>query len=213
MCMALYQKSRLYLIRAPPTFVGGALLFSDCPSVHGHSNSVIFNRISSKFHIWIASINFNSENGFCATLTSILNTGFVRHPITKMADKMAATYQNLLSWSLSVIFYWISSKFHVWIALIKLVFKFEYKCSPRNNIQDGRQNGRHLSICFCGQSTLIIYYPITAKFHIKLSVCPITKMATKNNQDGRQNGRHLSVYTCGHSNLVIYRPISSKFHI
>ena len=60
-----------------------------------------------------------------------------------------------------------------------------------------------------GQSTLIIYYPITSKFHIKLWVCPITKMAAKNNQDGR----HLSVYTCGHSNLVIYHPISSKFHI
>ena len=28
------------------------------------------------------------------------NMGFVRHPITKMADKMAATYQYPLSWSL-----------------------------------------------------------------------------------------------------------------
>ena len=92
-----------------------------------------------------------------------------------------------------------------------LVFKFEYKFSQTNDNQDGQQNGRRLSICFFGQSTLIIYYLITSKFYtwitfIKLSVCA-------DNQDGRQNGRHLSVYTCGHSNLVIYHPISSKFYI
>ena len=61
------------VIRAPPTNVDGALLFSACPcvcpSVRGHSNSVIFNRISSKFHIWIASTNllFKFEYGFCPT--------------------------------------------------------------------------------------------------------------------------------------------------
>ena len=119
---------------------------------HGHSNSVIFNRISSKFRIWIASNNFIygllpsffrsiSKTGFfrhpitkiaqngrhlsisavVVTLTqsflirflsnfiygllpstsrSRSNTGFVRHQITKMADKMAATIQYPLSWSL-----------------------------------------------------------------------------------------------------------------
>ena len=113
-------------------------------SVRGHSYSVIFNRISSKFHIWIASINlsFKFEYGFCTTsddqdgrqngrhlsISAVLvslsfligflpnfvygllssshsssNRGFVRHPITKMADKMPATYQYPLSWSLSVI--------------------------------------------------------------------------------------------------------------
>ena len=110
----------------------------------GHSNSVIFNLISSKFRIWIASINlsFKFEYGFCqtshnqggrqnsrhlsisavlVTLTqsflirflpnfiygllpstswSSLNTGFVQHPITKMADNIAATYQYSLPWSL-----------------------------------------------------------------------------------------------------------------
>ena len=65
-----------------------------------------------------------------------------------------------------------------------LVFKFEYKFSPTNDNQDGRQNGRGLSVCFCEQSTLIIYYWITSKFHIwitfiKLSLCLITKMATE----------------------------------
>ena len=39
-------------------------------------------------------------------------------------------------------------------------------------------------ICFRGHSTLSIFYPITSKFHIwitfiKLSVCPVTKMAAK----------------------------------
>ena len=88
------------------------------------------------------------------------------------------------SHSYLVIFYWISSKFHVWIASIKLLFKFKYKFSPKNDNQDSRQNSRRHSICFCGQSTLIIYYPIASKFHIwihfiKLSLCLITNMAAK----------------------------------
>ena len=119
-------------------------MFSACPSVRGHSNSLIFNWISSKFHIWIASINlwFKFEYGFCptsniqdgrqngrhisistvvvtliqsfligflpnfiygllpSTYRSSLNMGFVRHLISKMGDKMAATYQYMRSWSL-----------------------------------------------------------------------------------------------------------------
>ena len=31
--------------------------------------------------------------------------------------------------------------------------------------QDGRQNGRRLSVCTCGQSNLVIYHPISSKFH------------------------------------------------
>ena len=46
----------------------------------------------------------------------------------------------------SVIFYRISPKFHIWIASINLSFKFEYGFCPTSNNQDGRQNGRHLSI-------------------------------------------------------------------
>ena len=63
-------------IRAPPTNVCEALLFSACPSiclsVRGHSNLVVFNRISSKFHIWIASTNlsFKFEYRFCPTSDS-----------------------------------------------------------------------------------------------------------------------------------------------
>ena len=72
---------------ARQTNFGGALLFSACLSVRcrGHSNLIIFNSISPKFHIWIASIKLSC---------------FAQRRITKMADKMAAAYQCLLSWSL-----------------------------------------------------------------------------------------------------------------
>ena len=120
-----------------------------------------------------------------STSHSSSNMGFVRRTITMMADKWPLPISvGCRGHSNLVIFYRISSKFHVWIASIKLLFNFEYKFSLTKDNQDGRQNGRSLSICFCGQSTLIVYYPITSKFHIwitfiKLSVCPITKMAAK----------------------------------
>ena len=173
-------------------------------SVRGHSNSVIFNRISSKFHIWIALIilSFKFEYRSCltsdnqdgrqhgrhlsisavvVTLTqsfligflpnfeyglfqstspSSSNTGFVQHPITKMADNMATIYQYPLcrGHSNSVIFNQISSKFHLWIASIILSIKLEYVFN-----QDGRQNGHHLSISAVvvtlAQSFLIRFLP------------------------------------------------------
>ena len=46
----------------------------------------------------------------------------------------------------SVIFNGISSKFHIWIASTNLSFEFEYEFCPTSDNQDGRQNGRHLSI-------------------------------------------------------------------
>ena len=114
------------------------------PSVVVTLTQSFFNRISSKFHRWIASINFSFkfEYGFCSTsdnqdgqqndrrlsisaaavtlaqsflirflpnfiygllpstFLSSLNMGFVRYPITKMADKIAAAYLCPLSWSL-----------------------------------------------------------------------------------------------------------------
>ena len=41
--------------------LGRHYCFSACPSIHcrGHSNYVIFNRISTKFHIWVASIRLS----------------------------------------------------------------------------------------------------------------------------------------------------------
>ena len=81
----------------------------------------------------------------------------------------------------------IFSKFHIWIASIKLSLKFEYVFCPTKVNQDGQRNGRRLLVCTYRHSTLVIYYRIGAKFQIyitfiKLSpkfeygLCPITKM-------------------------------------
>ena len=65
-----------------------------------------------------------------------------------------------LSWSLLVIFYRISTKFHIWIASIKLLFKFEYVFCPTKD----NQNGRRLSV-----STVVVtlshFNWISFKFH------------------------------------------------
>ena len=73
--------------------------------------------------------------------------------INKMADKMDAAYQCLMSWSLLVIFNRISSKLHIWIASINSR-KFEYRFCPTNDNQDSPQNGRH--VLRCGHSNLDI---------------------------------------------------------
>ena len=110
-----------------------------------------------------------------------------------MADKMAATYLISVCYrghSNLIIFNRISSKLHIWIASIKLLFKFEYGSCPMRDNQAGRQNGHHLSLYTSGHTTLVIYYPIASKFHIWITfinfspkfeygLCPITKMATK----------------------------------
>ena len=77
-----------------------------------------------------------------STSHSSLNTGFVRHPITKMADKMAATYQCLLLWSLlpSHFLSEILSNF-----IYRLLSSNTHSSSTKDN-QDGWQNGRRLSV-------------------------------------------------------------------
>ena len=88
------------------------------------------------------------------------------------------------------IFYQSFSKFHIWIASIKLSLKFEYEFCPTKVNQDGQRNGSHLLVCTYRHSTLVIYYPIAAKFHIYITfinlspkfeygLCLITKMAAK----------------------------------
>ena len=61
--------AELYCFRLVRPSVCLSVCLSVCPSVRGHSNSVIFNRISSKFHIRIAFIHlsFKFEYGFCPT--------------------------------------------------------------------------------------------------------------------------------------------------
>ena len=63
-------------------------------------------------------------------------------------------------------FYQSFSKFHIWVASIKLSFKFEYEFCPTKVNQDGQRNGRHLLFCTYRHSTLVIYYRIAAKFYI-----------------------------------------------
>ena len=95
-----------------------------------------------------------------------------------------------LSVSTSSFFYQSFSKFHIWIASIKLTLKFEYEFCPTKVNQAGQRNGRHLLVCTYRHSTLVIYYPIAAKFQIYITfinlspkfeygLCRITKMATK----------------------------------
>ena len=91
-----------------------------------------------------------------------------------------------------------TSKFHTWIASINLTFKFEYWFCPTSDNQDGRQNGRHLSIFTVvvrlTQSFLIRFLPnfinelpsSTLAFNFEYGFC-----LTSYNQDGRQNGRCL----------------------
>ena len=80
------------------------------------------------------------------------------------------------------------SKFHIWIASIKLSLNFEYEFCPTKVNQDSQRNGCHLLVCTYRHSTLVIYYPIAAKFHIYITfispkfeygLCPITKIAAK----------------------------------
>ena len=92
--------------------------------------------------------------------------------------------------STSFFFYQSFSKFHIWIACIKLSLKFEYEFCPTKVNQDGQRNCHHLLVCTYRHSTLVIYYRIAAKFHIYITfinlsqkfeygLCRITKMAAK----------------------------------
>ena len=103
-----------------------------------------------------------------------------------MAKKMANAYQC----PLLHFFYQSFSKFHIWFASIKHSLKFEYEFCPTQVNQDGQRNGRPLLVCTYRHSTLVIYYPIAAKFHIYITfinlspkfeygLCLITKMAAK----------------------------------
>ena len=95
-----------------------------------------------------------------------------------------------LSVSTTSFFYQSFSKFHIWIASIKLSLKFEYKFCPMKVNQDCQRNGHHLLVCTNRHFTLVIYNLIAAKFHIYVTfinlspkfeygLCRITKMAAK----------------------------------
>ena len=138
--------------------VARALLFSACLSavVVTHSH---FNQILPNFIYGLLPSNSGSSS----------NMGFFPQTITKMADKMA-TYQfasfSCCGHSNLVIFIPISSNFHIWVAYIKLWFKFKYDFCPTKDNHDGGQNARHLPVCTHGHPILVIYYPSASKFHI-----------------------------------------------
>ena len=81
-----------------------------------------------------------------------------------MADKMAAAYQFAL---------WTIYLNHLLPDYLQIHSKLSVcpltKMAAQNNQdgrQNGRQNGRHLSVYTCGHSNLVIYHPISSKFHI-----------------------------------------------
>ena len=43
-----------------------------------------------------------------------------------------------------------------------------YQTLGLSDNQDGCQNGHHLSVYSCGHSNLVIYHPISSKFHIQI---------------------------------------------
>ena len=100
----------------------------------------------------------------------------------------------------SVIFNWISSKFHILIAFINLSFKFEYGFSPTAGNKDGQQNGRHLSISavvvILTQSFSIGFLPnfiyefLLSAFHLSLNMF---FFLTSHNLDDRQECRWSSI--------------------
>ena len=122
----------------------------------GHSNLVIFNWIFPNFTYGLRPSNPGSTS----------NMIFVRQTITKMAYKMAATYQfvslRCIDHSNLVIFLRISSIIHIWIASITLWFKFKYEFCQTNDSIDGPRLPVHTR----AHPTLVIYYPIASIFHI-----------------------------------------------
>ena len=115
---------------------------------------------------------------------SSLNMSFVRQTITKMADKMAATYQfaslRCCGYSNLVIFLGIYSNIQIWIASIILWFKIKYEFCLTNDSLDGFR----LPVRTREHPTLVIYSLIASKFYLSNSqfeyvLRQLTKMASK----------------------------------
>ena len=104
-----------------------------------------------------------------------------------------------------VIYQLISSKFHIWISLIKLLAKFDYEFCPMNDKQDGHKNGLHLMVCVCGLSFLVIYHRISSKLQIWITFIKFLPKfcLMTDNQDGHQNASRLTVCISIHSHLGI----------
>ena len=145
--------TQLLLIGFLPNFINGLLSPTSrsslktgfCPTADSQdgrqngrhlSTSAVVVTLTQSFLIRFLP-NFIYES-LSSPFRSSSNMGFVRHTITKMADKMAMPinvccrgHSNL------VIFYRISSKFYILITFIKLSIKFEYGFCLTNDNQDG----------------------------------------------------------------------------
>ena len=88
----------------------------------------------------------------------------------------------------------ISFNFHVWIASIKLWFKFKYECVRPKIVKMADKVAATYQFA---RVTLVIYYPISSKFHIWITFIKLCIWAWSANQNGLQNGTNLSVCTCG----------------
>ena len=107
-------------------------------SVRVHSNSVIFNGISSKFHIWIASINlsFKFEYGFCPTSDN-KDGGQNGHHLSISAVVVTLTQSFLIRFLPNFIYELLLSTFH-----------------------------SSLNMGFIRHSNFVILYGISFKFHL-----------------------------------------------
>ena len=103
-------------IRAPPTNVGGALLFSACLSI-----CLSVRNFLTRFHPNLVYGLLPSKSHSRST------TGFVRRTINQNSHRLSiCTCRH----STLVIYYRIASKFHIWVTFIKLSPKFEYGLFP-----------------------------------------------------------------------------------
>ena len=117
---------------------------------------------------------------------------FVRSTIVFGLSVRLSVHPFVCRWSLYLShFNRISSKFCIWNASMNLSIKFEYGFCPTSDNQDGRHNGRLLSI-----STVVV--TLTQSFLIRFLpnfVYELPLSTSSDNQDGQQNGRHLSIST------------------
>ena len=85
------------------------------------------------------------------------NNSLVQRTITKMAYKWPPPI-NLLLWTIC--------HNHLLPDYLQISYiDYFYQTLAFSNNQDGRQNGRHLSVYTCGHSNLVIYHPSSSKFH------------------------------------------------
>ena len=123
-------------------------MFSACPSVSGHSNSVIFNRISSKLHICISSTNlsFKFEYGFCPTSDNQDGQQNGRY-LSISAVVLSLTQSFLIGFLPNFIYELLSSSFHSSsnMGFVRhTVIKMDDKMAAPINV------------CFCGHFILLI---------------------------------------------------------